>query len=281
VSVVRFANRSRTSDREGRSEITPSIRNTTDSAVRTLLGMEIAREFYSIPHRYGLGLSESDFVNPDGSSKRAIEMVMSKFIAFERDAAGNIPQVGQFLAMDPSVFTKIIDKHAMLMSSYTGYPPEYFGDTNPANPASADAIRSSQDRLNRRAKRMLNGLGDPAGDVQRLAWRFAHGGAVLPKDFRRMETDWEPVETPTPAATADALTKQAAAGMVTPTSDVVLTKLGYSAIERLRLKQDRDADKAQQQIAEVASQMEVKEIRATKAITADAQQTETPTVSGQ
>jgi hypothetical protein len=55
VPVVRLPNRARSSDREGRSQITPAIMNTTDAACRTLLGMEIAREVYSIPHSYILG----------------------------------------------------------------------------------------------------------------------------------------------------------------------------------------------------------------------------------
>jgi hypothetical protein len=79
---VRFPNRQRSSDREGRSEITPAIMATTDSACRTLLGMEIAREFYSIPHRYILGAQESDFMNADGTAKTALQMSMNKFLAF-------------------------------------------------------------------------------------------------------------------------------------------------------------------------------------------------------
>jgi predicted pyridoxine 5'-phosphate oxidase superfamily flavin-nucleotide-binding protein len=51
-------------------------------------------------------------------------MAMNKFLAIERDEEGNhMPQVGQFQAFDPSVFTKIIDEHAQLMASYTGSRP--------------------------------------------------------------------------------------------------------------------------------------------------------------
>ena len=271
VPVVRFANRQRTRDREGRSEITPAIRNHTDSATRTLLGMEIAREFYSVPHRYGLGLAESDFVNPDGTAKSAIEMTMSKFIAFERDSSGNLPQVGQFAANDPSVFTKIIDKHAMLMSSATQYPPEYFGQTNTANPASADAIRSAQDGLNRRGKAVQVELADPLETVMRLAWRFANDGATPPASMQQLETDWQPVETATPSATADAIFKQISAGAVPATSDVTLAELGYSAVQRARLAQDRAKYAAAALEAQLASSLEVKQARTDKSVVADLQ----------
>lgn len=269
VPVVRFANRQRTADREGRSEITRPIRNTTDAAVRTLLGMEIAREFYSVPHRYILGATESDFVDAQGRPKTAIDLVMSKFLAFERNERGDLPTVGQFQAFDPSVFTKIIDKHAMLMSSYTQYPPEFFGQTSTANPASADAIRSAQDGLNRRGRQVQQELSDPAEQVMRLAWRFANDGRPVPDELRRMETDWAPVETPTPAATSDAISKQVQIGAVPATSDVTLKRLGYSAVERAQLAADRAQDPAAQLEAEVASSLEVKEARANKAVLAD------------
>lgn len=269
VPVVRFANRQRSTDREGRSEITPSIRNTTDSATRTLLGMEIAREFYSIPHRYILGATESDYKDADGNAKSALDMVMSKFLAFERDEQGNAPTVGQFQAFDPSVFTKIIDKHAMLMASYTQYPPEYFGQTNTANPASADAIRSAQDGLNRRGRQVQNQFSDPAEQVMCLVWRFANKGADLPDAMRQLETDWSPVETATPAATSDAIFKQVQMGAVPPTSDVTLSKLGYSNVERLRLAQDRAKDAAASELAELAASLAAKEARTDKAVIDD------------
>jgi hypothetical protein len=269
VPVVRFANRQRTSDREGRSEISAAIRNTTDSAVRTLLGMEIAREFYSVPHRYGLGLAEADFREPDGTPKTALDMVMSKFIAFERDESGQVPEVGQFQAFDPSVFTKIVDKHAMLMSSYTQYPPDYFGQMNTANPAAADAIRLAQDGLNRRGRQVQGHASAPAKNLARLVWRFAHRGEQLTPDLRRLEVDWQPVETATPAATADAVAKQVQIGSVSATSDVTLGRLGYSSVERARLAKDREKDAAAALEEQLATSLEVKDARASKTVETD------------
>jgi hypothetical protein len=51
---------------KGVSEITAAIMNTTDSACRSLLGMEIAREFYSVPHRFVLGVNEGHFIERAG-----------------------------------------------------------------------------------------------------------------------------------------------------------------------------------------------------------------------
>ena len=269
VPVRRFANRARTSDREGRSEITPAIMATTDSAMRTLLGMEIAREFYSIPHRYILGASESDYVNADGSPKTALQMSMNKFLALERDEDGQVPQVGQFTAYDPSVFTKIIDEHAQLMASYTGYPPSYFGQTSTANPASADAIRVAENGLVRRAQQCQRQWSGPLEDIMRLAWRFANDGVEVPPEMMRMETDWEPAETPTPAGTADAMFKQVSMGSIPASSDVTLKRLGYSAVERARLAQDLAADPGASLLAELYHSLGAKEARVDNTVARD------------
>lgn len=269
VPVIRLPNRARTSDREGRSEITPAVMNTTDEAVRTLLGMAIGREFYSVPHRYGLGMSESDFQDAEGNPKTAWDAAMNKFFMAERDEEGNLPTLGQFTAMDPSVFTKIIDKHGTLMSSYTGFPPEYFGVTSAANPASADAIRVAENRLVSRGKRAQHGYSGPLRQMGRLMWRFAHNGELPPVDVKRMEVDWADPATPTPAATTDAMFKQAQMGAVSPTSDVVLSRLGYSALERARLAIDRTQDAGESVLAELATSLRTKEARADVTVARD------------
>jgi len=269
VTVVRLANRQRAAAREGRSEISPAIMNTTDSACRSLLGMEIAREFYSVPHRYVLGATESDFQDADGNPKSAIQMVMSKMLAFERDEEGNAPTVGQFTAFDPSVFTRIVDSHAQLMSSYTGYPPSYFGLTATANPASADSIRVTENRIDRRGEQVQRQFAPALRTVAGLIWRFANNGAVLPAELRRLQVDWADASTPTPAATSDAMFKQVQMGAVPATSDVTLKRLGYSGVERARLEADRKLDAGASVLAELATSLQAKEARADVTVARD------------
>lgn len=279
LCVVRFPNRQRSADREGMSEITPAIMNTTDSACRSLLGMEIAREFYSIPHRYILGASESDFKNPDGTAKTALSLAMNKFLAIERDENGAVPSVGQFTAFDPSVFTKIIDEHAQLMASYTQFPPAYFGQTTTANPASADAIHAALDGVDRRGRQCQGQFSDPLERVMRLAWRFVNGGQEAPAEMRNLETSWVNAATQTPTGTTEALFKQASMGSIPPTSDVILERMGYSAVERQRIAIDRAKDVGAQILAELATSLEAKDARINKAIAADITGPATPPAS--
>lgn len=269
VPVVRFPNRQRSGDREGRSEITPAIMNTTDSACRSLLGMEIAREFYSIPHRYILGASESDFQDAQGNKKTPLDMSMSKFLALERDENGNVPTIGQFTAFDPAVFTKIVDEHAQLMASYTQFPPSWFGQTSTANPASADAIRVAMNGVDKRGLEVQNQFSDPLERVQRLVWRFANNGVVPPAPMKQLATQWISSTTSTPAATSDAITKQVAAGIIPATSSVTLSRLDYTATEQERLAADRALDEGASVLAELATSVQAKDARTDLAVATD------------
>ena len=94
--------------------------------------------------------------------------------------------------------------------------------------------------------------------------------------MRQLETDWAPVETPTPAATSDALHKQAQMGAVPPTSDVVLAHLGYSSVERARLAADRAKDAAASELAELADSLAAKEARTDKSVIEDVQTLNAP-----
>lgn len=277
VPVVRFPNRARTSDREGRSQITRAVKTTTNAALRALLGMDIAREVYSVPHLAILGATEASFIGADGTQKRALDMAMTQVLAFERDEEGDLPQLVQLKAFDPSVFTKIIDEHAQLMSSYTGFPPHYFGQTTTANPASADAIRVSLDGVDRGGRRVQLQSTASLRKVGQLMWRFANKGQPLPKDLKQLEVDWIDASTPTPAGTNDALAKQITTGMVPATSDVVRRRAGYTVVERKRLEQDTDL--AQQLEAELTTSLAARQARTGNAVANDleaARQPQTP-----
>lgn len=277
VPVVRLANRQRLANRDGLSEITPAWMNITDSACRTLLGMEVGREFHAAPRRYVLGASEENFKKPDGTPASAWDTYMSKMFMIERDEEGEIPTVGQFPASDPATYTKLIDSYTHIMSGLTSLPAEYLGMTTNGNPTSADAIRAHEARLVKRARRKQASFSDAWEEAVRLAVLIRDGG--LPDKAARIETDWADPATPTMAATSQALTAQADAGMIPPRSDVTLKKAGYTAVERRQLARDWANDPAAQFIREAGQLVEGKDIvavgRIAKATGAD------PTVLGQ
>jgi hypothetical protein len=268
VPVVRMANRPRTHDRDGRSEISNALRYYIDNAARTMLGFEVSRDLYSVPKIALLGATEADFQNSDGTAKTAWETYATRVLALERDDEGNLPELKQLTAYDPSVFTKLLDWLASAASGEVHAPPQDMGLYTQGNPASAEAVQASNFRRDQHAAGMQPEFAEPLKRVAQLTMRFQNGG-VLPKEFRRLDVDWAPITPPIPGITSDALFKEAKAGMVPPTSDVVLKRAGYSANDRARLEQDRKVDQGAQVLAELANSLVATEARVDTTVAKD------------
>ena len=236
VPVVRLANRQRTADRVGKSEITSDVMSITDAACRRLMGIEVAAEFFGAPQRYILGASESAFQDAEGNAKSAWETYIGRVLALERDEDGQVPDVGQFPAHDPSGQTRIIDLYARIMASQFGLPPHMLGYTTD-NPASADAIRSTEAKLVKRSERRIRRFGAAWQQAMRLALWVRDGEP--PDKLRRIETVWRNPATPTVAAQADATVKLVQAGILPAESDVTLEMAGLTESQRQRVAADR------------------------------------------
>jgi hypothetical protein len=236
VPVVRLANRQRTADRVGKSEITPDVMSITDAACRRLMGIEVAAEFFGAPQRYILGASESAFQDAEGNAKSAWETYIGRMLALERDEDGNVPEVGQFSAHDPSGQTKIVDLYARIMASQMSVAPHVLGYSSD-NPASADAIRFADNRQVKKAERRIRRLGSGWQQAMRLALWVRDGEP--PDKTRRIETVWRNPATPTVAAQVDATVKLVQAEILPADSDVALEMAGFTETQRQRIAADR------------------------------------------
>jgi hypothetical protein len=143
-AVIRQANRPRAADRDGSSEITPELMSLTDQGCRTMLNLSVAGEFYSVPQKLILGASESDFVGTDGEQKTAWQTYISHILALQRDEEGQLPEVKQFQAYDPSVFTKVIEMFASQAAGIVAATPQDLGLYTQGNPTSSDDLRVSR-----------------------------------------------------------------------------------------------------------------------------------------
>lgn len=248
VPLVRMPNAPRTNAKDGRSAITPAIRSVTDSTCRDLLGLEVSREFYSIPRVIMLGATEADFIKSDGSVKTAWETLITRFNAFQRDDDGNVPQVHQLQPYDPSVFTKLIDMRASMMAAMVAAPPQDLGLYTSGNPTSADAVDAMETRRARRASLYQRQFGVAISEMMQTALRVMNHGQ-LPHQYERIMTDWVAVEEVNVVSASQAIVQQVQSGIVPATSEVVLKHLGYSAIERAQIIVERQAqnDKTQAQ----------------------------------
>lgn len=249
--AVRAANRPRTRTRHGVSEITPAIRSITDSACRALLNLQVAGEIYGVPRRYILGATESDYQSADGTPKTAWQTYITSMLALERDENGEVPTVGQFPAYDPSAFTKVLDFYAAQMAAHTGATPQELGLYTQGNPPSADSVQYAEGRRNRAARKRHAWFGIAHAEVIRLAMILQNGS--LPADMRHIEVDWEDPSVGSFESTSRAVSALVNAGVIPPTSDVTLQRLGFTPIERQWLAQDRVTDQGEAVLRQIAA----------------------------
>lgn len=241
VPAVRMANQPRTNDRSGRSAINHALRSTIDGACRTLLGLEVAREIYSVPQRIILGAAESDFQKSDGTPKSAWETYITSTLGIERDDNGEMPDIKQLTVYDPTAFTKLIENAASRAASIVLAPPQEIGLYTQGNPVSAEAQNTSESRRNRRARSQQAMFGVPLVKALQYAVRFDNKGA-LPDQFRHIEADWADLELLDFSQAADGVQKLVTAQVLPAASDVTLKKAGFNAVQRRRLAQDRKLD---------------------------------------
>lgn len=245
VPVAQFVNRPRASKTNGRSEITPAVRSLTDSAMRTLVGAEVAREFYAVPQRYLMGAPESFFLDEDGNPRGAWDAMMGKILAIERDEeTGDVPNVGSFAANSMSPFFEQLRELAKQVAAEGAVPNGYMGFSSDANPSSADAIRMTENRLVKRAERRQAMFGKAWTEVARLILMVRDGRsfADLTDEELAIRPLWRDAATPTRAAAADEVVKMISAGVYTAQGDYALKRLGLSPMDREMLRRDRAAD---------------------------------------
>lgn len=233
VLVSRLVNRPRAGNTAGRSEITRALRAYTDNAVRTMLGMEVAREFYSAPQRWIMGADEKAFQAADGTPKTAWESYIGRWVALEQGDNDTLPQVGQFAASSPAAFIDQIKMLSQMVSAESAVPATQLGFVSD-NPPSADSVRMLEARLVKRAERRQVSFGEARIEAIRLAVLARDG--EIPPQLDQMQSLWRDPSTPTRAAAADAVTKLVGAGVLPAQSEVTWELLGFdkTTIERLR-----------------------------------------------
>ena len=243
VPMVRLRNKMRPRRFTGQSEITRAVMYYTDAAVRTLLGMEINREFYTTPQRWALNADMSIFGFEDGmTTSERLELgwrVQSgKMLAMPPPEPGDpAPVVGQFSPAPPTPYIEQIRTYSQLLASASGIPSAYLGFST-ENPPSGDAIRAWTERLIR-AVEGKQAIANP--DLHLLGWmmhRMANGDMEW-SQWQDVEEKWRDAATPTKAADADAAVKLVGAGILPPESSVTMDRVGLSPAQQRRIETER------------------------------------------
>lgn len=203
VPLAPLTNRSRLSDRYGRSELTPPLLSLSHAANKIATDMMVAAEFHAIPPRVMFGVSPEDLVDERGNRLSALQVIMGKVLAIPTDDAGSV-KAHEFSASSLSNFHDTLDQLAKRTAALIGLPPTAMGMTTD-NPASADAIRAAEARLVKRAERRQVPFGSAWCKAMRLVLRFQEGD--WDPRAKRLEPIWRDAATPTRAQAADAAVK--------------------------------------------------------------------------
>lgn len=224
--------------RLGRPVFWPII-SPLDALNKIASDMMVSAEFHALPRRWATGLDENDFVDETtGKPIDTFSMISGRLWGTEKENAN----FGQFPEANLENFHNTIKLLMQIISMQLGLPAHYLlfqGD----NPPSADAIRSSESELVKRAERKQRALGTRWEQVQRLM--LMELGRVKEARPRQVETIWRDASTPTVAQKADAIVKLVAARDASGRSILPIEQaredLGYSPIQQGRM-QDWDED---------------------------------------
>lgn len=208
VPVVPVVNRARILDSDGVSELADVV-PLSDAACKVATDMMISAEFHAMPRRVIVGMGEDDQFDAEGRPLSKWAQVAGRIWTI--DALPSEVNVQQFNEANLANFHQTLNTLARMVASMSGLPPHFLGYSD-ANPTSADAIRSAETRLVKRAERRQRAFGGAWEQVMRLALLIADGS--LPDGIDSLETVWRDASTPTIAQKADAVVKLRTAGLV-------------------------------------------------------------------
>lgn len=236
VPVVPFINRPRLSRPLGESEMI-DVLPVADAINKLATDMMVSAEYHAMPRRWATGV---DLGGNDDEAERTREKARENWTNAE---AGRVwlsdsdkAAFGQFAEAQLDNFIGAIDMLTARAAALSGLPPHYFGQAG-ENPTSADALRSSEASLVKRALRKQRVFGGAWERVMRLALLVRDG--AVPNEAKSMETIWASPETPTVAQKADAAVKLTQSDVITV--DQALEDLGYTPEQRRRMQEQRDA----------------------------------------
>lgn len=233
VPVVPIVNRGRLMDLDGVSEM-QDIMGLSDALNKLMSDSMVSSEFFARPRRWATGLEveEDEEGNPvDPFSNEAGKLWLSE---------DENTKFGQFDGARLDGYADLTGVVTSQIGALSGLPPMYLG-IHGDQPASADAIRSSEASLVSRAFALQRVFGQAWAQVAQLVIAVRDG--VDPRTVD-IEAVWASPETRTPTQSADAAVKLKSIGV--PTTILLTEVMGYSPAQ---IERFRDAVRAEAQDA--------------------------------
>jgi hypothetical protein len=255
VPVVPLVNRPRLTDLSGESELV-DVMPLVDAVNKLATDMMVASEKQAMGDRWATGLEIPRDAQANSRLREEVRAKWDEATKGKTWLAGPGVSFGQFQAAQLDNFINAIKLLVSQIAAIAGLPPHYLGLSSD-NPASADAIRSAESSLVKKALRKQRGFGGSWEQIMRLAVAVRDGVPLDQIDpaLQRLETQWRDPTTPTPAQKADAATKLVAGDRPIITVNQAREDLGYSPGQIDRMNREEDAAKAAAVTADVRARV--------------------------
>lgn len=172
----------------GHSRISRACMSITQTAMRTLLRSEVGAEFYSVPQKYLVGVSQkTNFDNQKAS--------LSSFLKVTNDGGAEKPTLGQFEQQSMGPHLDHMKMLASMFAGETGLTLDDLGFTTD-NPASYDAIRASHESLRLNARKAQRSFGVGFLNAGYLAACLRDDQTYKRSAFRDVKPMWMPIFEP-------------------------------------------------------------------------------------
>lgn len=233
--VAALTNRGRLANRYGRSELTPPLLSLSHAANKMATDMMVAGEFHMVPLRALFGVGPEDFVDEQGNRKSALQVIMGRMLAVPgmEGVDGGGVRAHEFSASSLSNFHDTLNQLGRHAAGLIGVDPSVLGMATGDNPASAEALKSREVRLIKKAERRQKGFGGGWERGMRIVRRFQEGDWD-PK-ARRLEAIWRDAATPTRAQAADAALKLVGGNTSIIPVQQAREDLGYTPSQQRRM----------------------------------------------
>ncbi|HBI84809.1 MAG TPA: hypothetical protein DDX71_00760 [Ruminococcus sp.] len=176
----------------GHSRISRACMDIVQTARRTLMRSEVGAEFYSVPQKYIVGLSQkTTFDNRQAS--------LSSFLNITSNGNAEKPTLGQFEQQSMAPHMEHMKMLASMFAGETGLTLDDLGFTTD-NPASYDAIRASHEALRLTARKAQRSFGAGFLNAGYLSACLRDDQTYDRSVFRDVKPQWMPIFEPDGAA---------------------------------------------------------------------------------
>lgn len=236
VPVVAFINRPSLTDMSGESELR-DVMSLTDGVNKLLSDMLVTSEHHAEPRRFATGIQIPKEAATNERLREEVREAWDDATRGKTWLGGKDVNFGQFQQADLINFKTGVDLILSKVAFITGLAPHMLGVTT-ENPASAEAIRSSETPLIRRVNRKKTHFGGSWERVMRLALRVRQDEV----DLSTLRTIWANSETRTFAQDSDAVSKLTQGDRPVITIAAGREVLGFSPEQIAQMEKDeRDA----------------------------------------